>query len=237
MALDEDNDKFDVDSEEIAPTSIATRVFRGVVTLLVVAGLLYISGVHQYFLYRKTSSSVMQPPVEILVDAEVLVVPLMVFIVSASDPYGSARSGENVLNLVEKASAIWDQAGITLEIKNTYTIKMSDEAMQVFYDNSALFLHGIDGLDPESINVFLVGTLKGINGIAFGVRAVSVADYTTVYDFRVLAHEVGHVLGLYHVSSSGGRLMYRGANGFELSLAEVEQARLAAQNFSAAADN
>jgi len=169
--------------------------------------------------------------VEVLVDAEELVIPLTVFIVAASEPYRSARSGENVVGLVARASQIWDQAGISLEIKNTYTIQRSDSQMQDFYDSSAMFLENIDELDPESINVFLVGTLNGINGIAFGVRAVSVADYTTVHDFRVLAHEVGHVLGLYHVSSSGGRLMYRGANGFDLSLEEVRRARLAAQRF------
>ena len=69
-------------------------------------------------------------------------------------------------------------------------------------------------------------------GIAFGgLYSVAVADYTTVYDFRALAHEVGHVLGLHHVSGSRGQLMYRGANGFKLSLEEIERARLKAQEF------
>ena len=50
---------------------------------------------------------------------------------------------------------------------------------------------------------------------------MAVADYTTVYDFRVLAHEIGHLLGLSHVPVDRNRLMYQGANGSELSLEEI----------------
>ena len=235
MAFDEDNEKFDVDEvdpDEIVGASLKTQIFRGAITLLVIAGLLYISGVQQYFLYNKTPSSVIQPPVETLIGGDVIEVPLTVFIVAASEPYGSTRSGENVISLVRRASEIWDQAGIELEIKNVYTIQKSDAEMRDFYDALPLFLEDLDELDLESVNVFLVGTLKGINGIAFNARMVSVADYTTVYDFRALAHEVGHTLGLDHVSSFRGRLMYRGANGFKLSLDEVEQARHAAKRFT-----
>ena len=53
-----------------------------------------------------------------------------------------------------------------------------------------------------------------------------------MYDFRAFAHEVGHVLGLDHVSGSRGQLMYRGANGFDLSLVEIERARISAQEFN-----
>ena len=128
---------------------------------------------------------------------------------------------------MENASRIWNQAGITLTIKNIYTVSKSDEEMKIFSDTPAVFMQNIDEFDATTINVFLVGNLGGINGIAYsGLYSVAVADYTTVYDFRVLAHEVGHILGLNHVSESKERLMYRGANGFLLSLVEIEHARL-----------
>ena len=165
-------------------------------------------------------------------DAEQLTVPLTIFIVLAEDPYGSARSKENAINLVKNASRIWDQAGIVLDIKNMYEIERTEEEMRIFYSTPHEFFGDTNRYDPATINSFLVGNLNGINGLAFGgARSIAVADYTTVYDFRAFAHEIGHILGLNHVSGSRGQLMYRGANGFGLSLGEIERARILAQEF------
>ena len=226
----EDNGEFGIDDREKVEKSIFSRVLRGIVALIAFAGLLYISGIQQYFFYQKTPSSVSQTPVENRADGETITLPLTVFIITANEPYGSTRSRDNSLRLVENASQIWNQAGITLIIKNIYTISKSNEEMKIFSNTPAAFFQDIDGFDETTINVFLVGTLGGINGLSFGgLRSVTVADYTTVYDFRVLAHEIGHVLGLYHTSRSNGQLMYQGANGFELSISEIERARLKAQ--------
>ena len=230
--ISEDDSEFDIDSQEKVEASIFSRVLRGIVALFVLVGLLYISGVYQYFFYQRTPLSVNQVQIENRVDAQTLTLPLTIFIITASAPYGSIRSEENVLHLVENASRIWDQAGIALTIKNIYIISKSDKEMKVFSDAPAAFIQNTEGYDTTTINVFLVGNLGGINGIAFGgLYSVAVADYTTVYDFRALAHEIGHMLGLHHVSGSQGQLMYRGANGFELSLEEIERARLRAQRF------
>ena len=165
-------------------------------------------------------------------DSQTLTVPLTIFIITGDKAYGSVRSEENVLRLVENASRIWDQAGIALRIKTIHTILKSNEEIDVFFNAPTAFVQNIDAFDAAAINVFLMGNLGGINGIAFiGLGSVAVSDYTTVYDFRALAHEIGHILGLQHVSISKGQLMYRGANGFELSLEEIERARLNAQRF------
>ena len=100
------------------------------------------------------------------------------------------------------------------------------------YQNPRAVINNLQNFDLESINVLLVGNLGGINGVSFGgLNTVAVADYTTVFDFRALAHEVGHSLGLSHVSKSSGQLMYQGANGFNISIEEIETARVGTERF------
>jgi len=230
--MEENDNEFGIDSEEIIEESIFSRVLKGFVAFIVLVGLLYISGVYQFFIYQRTPPSANQEEVVSRVDAQTLSIPLTIFIITGNESYGSIRSEENVLRLVENASRIWEQADITLAIKNIYTISKSDEEMKIFSDTPAVFMQNIDEFDEVTINVFLVGNLGGINGVAFGgLYSVAIADYTTVYDFRALAHEVGHMLGLNHVAGSRGQLMYRGANGFELSLIEIERTRFQARKF------
>ena len=229
----EKENEFDIDSPEKVERSAVSRMLIGVVALFALVGLLYISGVQQYFLYQRTPSTAEQPLIESRVDAEILTVPLTVFIITGSQKYGSIRTEENALNLVGNASRIWEQAGLTLAVKNIFTVAKSDEEIKVFSDAPLVFIQSINAFDPATVNVFLVGNLGGINGISFGgLRSVAVADYTTVYDFRALAHEVGHTLGLSHVPEVRGRLMYQGANGSLLSSGEIQRARLSAQTFN-----
>lgn len=209
-----------------------TRMFRGVVALAVAIGLIYISGIYQYFLFQRTPSHVEQEEVQTAVDAERLAVPLTIFIVANNGTNGSRRSREDALRLLENADRIWDQANIDLVIRDVFVIERSDKEIEVLFSNANLFVQNVEELETKTINAFLVGNLQGLNGVAFGgIPVIAVADYTTVYDFRAFAHEVGHKLGLSHVPADEGRLMYRGANGFDLSLEEVVNAREFAKGF------
>ena len=171
--------------------------------------------------------------VEIKVDAEILQVPLNIIVLTTvEDGYGSKRNSESVLSLVENASKIWEQGGIELVVKNIHFEEQSNTILGKLYQNPSLVIKNIQNFDNQSINVFLIGNLGGINGVSFGgLKTVAVADYTTVYDFRALAHELGHTLGLSHVDQSRGQLMYRGANGFNLSIEEIEIARNRAETY------
>ena len=138
--VNEDDSEFDIESQDEVEVSIFSRVLRSVVALVVISGLLYISGVYQFFIYQRTSPSVNQAEVVSRVDAQTLSVPLTIFIITGNESYGSIRSEENALHLVENASRIWDQAGITLTIKNIHTISKSDREMKIFLNIYAVFL-------------------------------------------------------------------------------------------------
>jgi len=219
------------EEEEIQGPSVVSRIAKGLVALAVLLGFVYLSGLDQYFLYQRTPDKVQQEPVVSAIDAERILVPVSIFILRNEEENGSKRTKENASSLVKKASQIWEQANIELEIKNIQELKRSDKEIALLLDATRVFLEGVKGYDRFGINVFLTEKLRGINGIAFGgLLSVAVADYTTVYDFRALAHEVGHMLGLNHVENVG-RLMHQGANGFELSLGEVLRAREGAARF------
>jgi len=222
----------ETEEEEIKEPGIVSRIIRGVVALSVIVGLVYLSGIYQYLFFQRTPSFVQQEEVPSAVDAERLIVPLTVFVVANEESYGSQRSEEDVLRLVENASRVWDQASIDLRIEDIHVIERSDKEIGSFLADSGFFISGVEQFNIHTINAFLVGNLQGLNGVALGgIPAIAVADYTTVYDFRAFAHEVGHKLRLAHVPTDGGRLMYQGANGFELSLEEIMRARESAERF------
>ena len=213
--IDPEENESLLEEEITRKVSLTWRVTKGIVALVVVFGFVYISGIHQYFLYQRTPPQIQQQEVQSQLDAERFVVPLTIFIMD------SQRVEEDIVRLVENSDRIWSQASIDLEITSIQELNVSTENLQEFIQTFKEY-------NSSTINVFLVKNLNGINGISYsGLSAVAVADYTTVYDFRVLAHEIGHILGLSHVPVDKSRLMYQGANGFNLSLQEITRARQA----------
>ena len=159
-------------------------------------------------------------------------VPLALYIVRHDSSYGSERSVENVQQLVGRATHVWEQGGIEFSVVEEKELVVTDGQIAEFLKSPTRFISALPEYEANRINVFLFGSLDGINGIAYGgLNSMAVADITTVLDFRTFAHEVGHLLSLEHSSADRGMLMFQGANGLMLSLDEIKRAREVAMGF------
>lgn len=207
--------------------------FWGVLATLSLLGVLYFTGIYQSLLYQKTSETAERPVVESMINEEVITVPLNVIIFRNDESMGSTRSVEGVENMIVNANNVWHQANIDFTTVALTEVQKNDDELIEFQYKPGDFITTLEEFDSNVINVFLVRTLQGINGISYGgLRTVSVADKTTVYDFRALAHEIGHQLGLDHRDDDDLHLMTQGANGFVLDINEMITAREEAELFS-----
>lgn len=224
----------EIEEEKIKESSWPERLFRALGALVLIAGLLYLSGVYQFFFYQRTPATVEQLPLSSEFADEIIAVPLAVIVFTAEFG-GSVRDRANIERLTANASRIWEQAAVALKVVRFERIYLDADELRSLRRDPVGYLESLPAV-PGTVRAFFVHDLAGINGIAYGPAAggtggrgtIAVADHTSVFDFRVLAHEIGHVLGLGHVSDPR-RLMFSGANGTELSLEEINQARAAAQ--------
>lgn len=211
------------EDDQIQPIPRWKRIVRGGIALVAIAGLIYLTGVYQHFLFRRTPTGIEQPVLPSKTEATEILVPVIVHILSG--PAGSARTEADVERLMRNANNIWAQANIAFRVQEVRHISATADELRVFELQPHTFIQDSDSYDPRVANLYLSRTLAGVNGLAYGgTNAVSVADYTSTLDFRTLAHEFGHLLGLDHVANRH-QLMSTGASGTELTREEVAIAR------------
>lgn len=231
-----DQELFEPTEPEEGGPSRGNRLRRWLVwlgALAAILGLLYLSGVYQALLLRPTPESFRREPLAQIVSGEELLFPVQMIVLGADAPEAERWSDEAIARLAVNASAILNQAGIGLRITDIERRTVSPELIRGFVGNPVA-VADIAAQPDGVVTVALVETLLGLNGIAFvGRDIVAVADYTGSFNDRVLAHEIGHILGLGHVGNPA-RLMAQGSEGLELTPEEAEAIREAAVAFLSA---
>lgn len=155
--------------------------------------------------------------------------------------------------IIAEVNQIWRPAGISIvvtTIRNDeaipnavaigwLTTSHDDEGPDAVLANLSLIRPAIAG-EPGSLHIYLIGSLP-CNGITMLRRddprgrpdAVFVQDQPHLREVpggdrepraRVLAHEIGHTLGLFHAPEPG-QLMFGGSSGVRLTESEIATAR------------
>jgi len=220
----------DLDEIEIAPEPrplwqrMLLRSFQVVIGLVVIAGLIYLSGFREFFFYRKTPKNFEAQRMESVLQADQIELSVTAYIMQAEEgTKGSTRDKEDITKLVEETNKIWNQADIKLKLAEAKIISMEEEQLKKFAKSPHEHTDKLENFNSETINTFFVGNLEGPSGLAYmGSDNILVADYTSSHDFLVFAHEIGHVLGLEHTTTG---LMSTDAGGPKLSKEEIRQAR------------
>ena len=165
---------------------------------------------------------------------ENITIPITIYILEDEDGrFSSERTKTDVELLIGRSNEIWsNQANIVLELAALEKVAVptsllravSRRQFRTFWDT---INRGGTEIKRRSTPVwgFYVRGLGGINGVQpTNSRAFFVADDPTVMSHRTTAHEIGHLLRLYH-DTNARRLMFSGSNGTEISEEEKVVAR------------
>lgn len=132
--------------------------------------------------------------------------------------YTSMRTEENIEGTFAEANRIWAAAGIVFYLEKVERKMVGFETVPNTLNGNASELLGIT---DEGVTVVFAQSLNNINGYTIpNSTTILLADDSRQSLGRVLAHELGHVLGLTHTTDHD-LLMTQGRNGERLTEEEI----------------
>jgi hypothetical protein len=154
-------------------------------------------------------------------------------------------SDSEARRVVAEANRIWSKAGISTVVESVrseeavpnadalgwLTTSHENEGPDAVLANLAL-IRPAGPFDPDRHHIYFIGTLP-CNGITMATDAMFVQDEPQLMQVpgggrepraRVLAHELGHTLGLLGHAPERDQLMFPGSTGVRLTESEIETA-------------
>jgi hypothetical protein len=155
-----------------------------------------------------------------------------------TSPYSikTRRDKENIYNIIKKASNILNQADIEIEIKDIRDINIdlkSFEEDDLFWKQLFGYFNNLPDSNEDTMRIVFIKKNPDFYFIQTGGTShegdgmACVIDRYYSNDFQILAHEIGHLLGLSHYDGNdfideSSRYLMNG--GLHLTKEEIETA-------------
>ncbi len=196
---------------------------------------------YSQILYAKFLWKTFKTPVDIKqvefvssVEGEEIEVSLVAFRVDSPYSLRTYRDEENIINIVENASNILNQASVELKVVKVISVGFEDKLMkeEYFIEYFPEIIKNLPDYNENQFNLVFLKRNPDTDFLQVGGKAyvedkiVLVIDRYYDLDYQILAHEIGHLFGLKHPNDDAfmrGDSKFLMGGGFLLKKEEIEK--------------